>query len=99
METLNTNSLSLEQKKELFLECLKSCGGLISLACKKSRIVGRTQFYQWKKDDPEFARRVDEIIEDTVDYVESKLLAKVEKNETVAIIFYLKAKGKERGYK
>ena len=60
--------------------------------------VGRTQFYNWKKQDEVFAIAVDNIEDMNIDYVESKLLENIDKNDTIAILFYLKTKGKKRGY-
>ncbi|MEF2920033.1 MAG: hypothetical protein U0O22_06120, partial [Acutalibacteraceae bacterium] len=42
--------------------------------------------------------QVDEINEATLDFVESKLLENIKKGEVTSIIFYLKTKGRNRGY-
>lgn len=50
------------------------------------------------KEDPEFKAAVEEVQEYTVDVAESELHKLIKAGETTAIIFYLKTKGKKRGY-
>ena len=85
-------------KKKKVLEVLAKNRGIIVSACKAVDI-SRHAFYDWLKKDPEFKKKYEEILEEAVDAVESKLYDKIEKQEdTTAIIFYLKCKGKNRGY-
>ena len=84
-------------KKELLLKCLKDTMGIIAQACEKAGI-DRGTYYDWCNKDIEFKSKVDEINEMQIDFVESKLLQNTKKNDTTAIIFYLKTKGKKRGY-
>lgn len=88
---------STEQKKKAVIEALKKTLGVVSAACEAVGI-GRTIFYEWKKDDPEFRANVDDIEEYAIDFVESKLYEQIASNDTTSIIFYLKTKGKKRGY-
>ena len=87
----------MEEKKEKFLEALAHGYGIIATACEAIGI-GRSTYYRWYNADPEFKERVDEITETQVDFVESKLMQSINANDTTAIIFYLKTKGKKRGY-
>ncbi len=87
----------MDDKKEKFLEALARGYGIIATACEAVK-VGRTTYYRWYNSDPEFKERVDEITETQVDFVESKLMQSINANDTTAIIFYLKTKGKKRGY-
>ena len=86
-----------EQHKKAIIEALEKSLGVVTTACKKVG-VGRTTFYGWLKDDPEFAQQVNEIQEIAIDFVESKLFKNIEKGKTAEIIFYLKSKAKKRGY-
>ena len=61
-----------EQNKEKVLEYLSKSKGIVTDACKMAG-VGRTQYYAWLKDDPEFKERVKEVTEEAIDFVESKL--------------------------
>lgn len=71
--------------------------GIIATACEKVG-VSRTTYYRWCNADPAFKEKADEITETQVDFVESKLLQQINEGDTTAIIFYLKTKGKKRGY-
>lgn len=83
--------------KKAVIEQLKDTKGIISIACQRVGITRQT-FWMWLKDDPDFKQEVDEITEYQIDYVESRLLDKIEDGSDTAIIFYLKCKGKHRGY-
>lgn len=86
-----------DKRKEAFLEHLKTGKGIISYACDMTGISRRT-FYNWKNEDDEFAKRVEDVNEETLDIVESKLLSAISDDNLTAIIFYLKTKGRNRGY-
>ena len=89
--------LKTEVAKKLVLEALEKSLGIVTTACKKVGI-GRTQYYQWLKDDEEFAKAVDDIQNIALDFAESKLHEQIGDGNTSATIFYLKTKGKKRGY-
>lgn len=86
-----------KERQELFLKHLKEGQGIISYACD---VIGisRACYYKWIESDPKFKERADEINERVVDVVESKLLNAINDDDLTAIIFYLKTKGKKRGY-
>ena len=83
--------------KKNLLEALEKSLGIVTTACK---IVGcaRSTFYKYYKDDQDFRTSVDELENLTLDFVESKLHKQIETDNTTATIFYLKTKGKKRGY-
>lgn len=89
--------MSKQQKKTLVIEYLKMSKGIVAEACKATGI-SRGTFYNWYKEDAEFQEEVNQINEDTLDFVESKLLENIKKGEVTSIIFYLKTKGRNRGY-
>jgi len=84
-------------KKEKFIEALEQSMGIISHAAKKIG-VDRTTPYRWMREDEEYKKRVDEVLNVPLDFVESKLFEAINHNNITAIIFYLKTKGKHRGY-
>ncbi len=101
----------MDNNKKRFLDRLKQSRGIITSACE-SVDMSRQTYYNWLKDDEDFRIAVDEIQESMIDFVESKLMQKINGIEIqsakgeifevppsdTAIIFYLKTKGKKRGY-
>lgn len=85
------------KNKIRMLEELKCSMGIVSLACDKANI-SRTQFYKWLKDDEDFRQKYEEIEERQIDFVESRLFQNIKNGDPTSIIFYLKTKGKKRGY-
>ena len=94
---MKENQNRTEQHKKAILEALEQSLGVVTTACKKVGI-GRTTFYQWLKDDEEFEKQVDDISNITLDFAESQLHKQIKDGNTSATIFYLKTKGKKRGY-
>lgn len=89
--------LSTKTRKKRFLDALHASLGNISEAAKAVGINRRT-YYDWLKDDPDFAQAAENISEAQVDLVEGKLLERIKEGDTTATIFYLKTKGKKRGW-
>jgi hypothetical protein len=86
-----------EQHKKAVLEALEKSLGVVTTACKQAG-VGRTQFYAWLKEDAEFKQSVEDIGEIALDFAESQLHKQIGEGNSTATIFYLKTKGKNRGY-
>lgn len=91
------SSEQTEHNKKKILEALEKSFGIVTTACKVVG-VGRTQFYQWLKDDAEFKEQVDDLQNVTLDMAESQLHKQILDGNTTATIFYLKTKGKKRGF-
>ena len=79
------------------LEALEKSLGVVTTACK---IVdcNRSTFYKYYNNDSKFRESVDELQNLTLDFAESQLLKQIKEGNTTATIFYLKTKGKRRGY-
>lgn len=86
-----------EDRKQIFIENLKASGGIICLACENTGI-NRSTYYRWLESDKDFSDAVDEVMDAQVDFVESKLMELINAHDTTATIFYLKTKGKKRGW-
>ena len=86
-----------EQHKKAIIEALEKSLGVVTTACKTVGI-GRTTFYGWIQEDEEFAKQVNDIQNITLDFAESQLHKQIKDGNTTATIFYLKTKGKKRGY-
>jgi len=90
-------STKVNIKKKLMLEALRKSLGIVTNACKEVGI-DRTLYYRWLKEDDEFRHKVEELEDIALDFAESMLLKKIKDEDTTAIIFYMKTKGKKRGY-
>ena len=87
----------VEQNKKRLLVALEECKGIVTDACKAAG-VSRTSFYDYTKKDPDFKKAVDDVENIAIDHVEGKLFKLIDELNAPAIIFYLKCKGKKRGY-
>lgn len=86
-----------EQHKKAVLSALEKSLGVVTTACKNAG-VGRTQFYKWLKSDKKFRASVEDIENIALDFAESQLHQQIQGGNTSATIFYLKTKGRNRGY-
>ena len=84
-------------KKESILKALEKSLGIVTLACRKTE-TPRSTFYKWLNEDEDFANQVKDIENIALDFAESQLHQQIGNNNTSATIFYLKTKGKKRGY-
>jgi hypothetical protein len=82
--------------KKATLEALELSLGVVTSAVKQVGIA-RSTFYEWMKDN-EFKSKVDDIQNIALDFAESQLHKQIKDGNTSATIFYLKTKGKKRGY-
>jgi hypothetical protein len=86
-----------EQHKKAMLEALEKSLGVVTSACKAVGI-GRTTHYLWMDNDPEYRRAVNDLENVAIDFAESQLHQQIKGGNPTATIFYLKTKGKKRGY-
>jgi hypothetical protein len=85
-------------KKNRMIKALEKNLGVVTKACKKAKVC-RTAFYEWCREDPEFKKRVDDVGEQTKDFVEGQNYKLIKSLHPAAIMFYLKTKCRDRGYK
>jgi len=85
------------QYKRALLEALEQSLGIVTVACRTSG-VSRMRYYEWMKNDPEFAKAVEGIADIALDFVESAHYQEIKKGTPSNIIFHLKTKGRKRGY-
>lgn len=91
------NRLSTKFKKKMLLKALEKSLAVVSSACKMAN-VNRQTFYNWLKSDLQFREAYEEIKETSLDFAETSLFQQIGEYNTTATIFYLKTKGKHRGY-
>jgi hypothetical protein len=90
-------STQTDIRKKAFIDALEKSLGVVTIACR-SIGLHRSTFYDWMRDDPDFKSLVDDLNEVTLDFAESELHKQIRDGSTAATIFYLKTKGKKRGY-
>lgn len=83
--------------KKAMLEALEKSLGIVTTAAKSVGITRKTH-YDWLNKDPHYAKAVTELEDLALDYVESKLFKNIEKEKEASVFFYMKTKGKKRGY-
>jgi len=91
------NKISTAARKHILVLALRKSLGIVSTACERTG-VGRTQHYRWMQDDPKYKAEVEAIENIAVDFGESALLKLIRQGCPAATIFFMKTKGKARGY-
>lgn len=84
-------------KQKAMIKALRNTLGVVTLACEVSG-VSRSQHYKWMNCSEEYKNAVTDIEDIALDFAESKLHGLIKNNDTTATIFFLKTKGKRRGY-
>ena len=83
--------------KMKMLEALEKSLGIVTTACKLVGIARETH-YRWMREDAEYKVAADSISDVVLDFAEIKLHGLIDSGDTAATIFYMKTKGKKRGY-
>lgn len=89
--------LKMSNKKVRMIDALTKALGVVTIACKEIGISRQTH-YDWYNNDPEYKKTVDDLADVTLDFAESMLHKQIQERNTTATIFFLKTKGKKRGY-
>lgn len=88
--------------KAAYIEAIGKTGGLTTQAAQMVGIGHRSTVIEWRKKDAEFNAACDaalvEAREKTLDMAENALLRAIQAGDFQAIKFFLKCKGRERGY-
>jgi hypothetical protein len=87
----------VEHNKKALLEALEASLGVVTTACKKVG-VSRGTYYLYYNEDDEFKAAVDDLQNVALDFAESQLPKQISEGSAPATIFFLKTKGKKRGY-
>jgi len=93
---MGESGTSDSRKKDL-LEALVKSRGIVTDACLAVNL-SRDTFYRWNDEDPEFAKGVELAKESAIDFVEGHLYKNIEKGLEASTIFYMKTRGRARGY-
>nr|DAW80111.1 MAG TPA: DNA-binding protein [Caudoviricetes sp.] len=87
------NNITIEKIAEVYKK--KGCN--ITATCAALNISRRT-FYQKKEKSKSLQDLLAEADESMLDFAESKLIEHINNNDITSLIFFLKTKGKKRGY-
>ena len=86
----------MDAQKKAMIQALEKSLGIVTSACKVVGIARQTH-YNWMEDE-EYKAAVEELGDVALDFAESKLHKLIDSGNPAATIFYLKTKGKNRGY-
>jgi len=86
-----------KSKKERMLDALEYNLGIVTPAAEMAG-VSRESHYTWMREDPDYKAKVESFAEVALDFAERKLIQSIKRGSDTANIFYLKTKGKKRGY-
>jgi hypothetical protein len=86
-----------EIAKDKMLNALEKTLGIVTNALKIAE-VSRSTFYRWVREDEDFAKKVKDVDNIALDFAESNLYKQIKENNHSSTQFYLKHKGKSRGY-
>jgi len=87
----------MKKNKKILIKSLQNNLGILAPALLDAAI-SRGTFNKYYYEDLEFREAVDDIREEAVDFVESQLFKQIKTGGAAQTIFYLKTKGKHRGY-
>lgn len=85
--------ISIEDIRTIYEK--KGCN--ITATCQALGISRKT-FYDWRAKKKKLAEALDEVEESILDFAESKLVEHIQNDDLQALIFFLRTKGKKRGY-
>lgn len=84
-------------RKERMIKAMNESLFTVSKACKRANI-NRAMHYRWMKEDAVYAERISEAEEELLDMAEEKLIELIKEKDPETIRFFLRTKGKKRGY-
>ena len=88
---------TVKEIKDKFLREFVANDGQWTVAAKAANTT-ITLIRKWMEDDSDFKEKLYDADQKLVDETEQELIKKIRKGDITAICFYLKCKGKERGY-
>lgn len=92
-----SEEIDIIDSKKRMLKALEESLGIVSVAANNAKIH-RSTHYLWMNNDEDYKRSVEELHNVCLDFAESKLLENIKEKKETSIIFYLKTRGKNRGY-
>ena len=93
----NNSATNSDTNKKAMIKALHDTVGVVSPACEAVGIH-RSTHYRWLEEDQEYKKEVESVQDFQLDFVESKLFDNIRNNDVTSTIFYLKTRGRSRGY-
>jgi len=97
MTTKSNTKKELDLKQLAMIEAMEKNLGIVTTACKQVGIV-RSTHYEWLKTNKEYRKQIRDIENVALDFAESHLHKQIAKGNPLSTMFYLKCKGKKRGF-
>lgn len=100
VENHKAQKYSAARRKELMADFLVAFEKSLGVVTPAAKMIGvkRSTIYRWREMYPEFDAACREISDVAVDFVETKLYKLIEQGSEASTIFYMKTKGRDRGY-
>lgn len=86
-----------EKHLDKYREIIDDNAGLVKYVAEAFK-VSRVTIYEWQKKYPEFKTLFEDAVEATLDIAEHQLMKNIKEGRETSLIFFLKCKGKPRGY-
>lgn len=86
-----------DKHKKAMLEALEKTLGIVTPACEMVGISRQTH-YRWLEEDPEYKANVQSMDDLALDFAETALHEQIKDGTPSSTMFYLKTKGKKRGF-
>ena len=97
MATKSNTKKELDLKQLAMIEAMEKNLGIVTTACKQVGI-NRSTHYEWLKTNKTYRKEIKDIENVALDFAESHLHKQIAKGNPLSTMFYLKCKGKGRGY-
>ena len=88
----------IRRRQKVFLQAYHTIGNFNASEACRAIGMNRCSVDRWKKIDEWFREQMESIEEEKKDFIESKLMQRIRRNDTAAIIFAAKTKLRDRGY-
>jgi hypothetical protein len=88
---------AVAERKSMALELLELTGGVVTPVMNALGLARQT-YYDWCRNDPEFAKQANHLKEIAIDFAETELMDNIRGGREASIFFFLKCQAKHRGY-
>lgn len=97
MATKSNTKKELDLKQLAMIEAMEKNLGIVTTSCRQAGIA-RSTHYEWLKTNKTYRKEIKDIENVALDFAESHLHKQIAKGNPLSTMFYLKCKGKGRGY-